>query len=98
MGFDAIKKLIIHKIRLRQVQHEPRKDSYKKNLYAHGLVSDEEVIALISICRGNDYQVAPLHSDRTIDVHFFRPVKTGVRWYIKVYLVEPDAWFISVHK
>jgi hypothetical protein len=98
MGFKTVKKLIIQKIRSKQIQHEQRIDSYKKNLYAHGLVSDAEVIALISICRGNDYKVEPLHADRSIDVHFFRPLKEGVKWYIKVYMLEPDAWFISVHR
>ena len=97
-GFKVIRSLIIEKIRSNQVQHELRKDSYEKNLYAHGIVSSEEVVALLCACRGDDYKVEPLHADKKIDVHFFKPVKGTEKWYIKVYLLEPDAWFISVHK
>lgn len=97
MGFKDIRALIIEKIRTKQIQHEQRKDSKEKNLYAHGLISDDDVIALILSCRGNEYSVAPHHNYRSIDVHFMKPIKKGVKWYIKAYFLEPDAVFISVH-
>jgi hypothetical protein len=41
---------------------------------------------------------------REVDVHVFKPQARleprgdRRRWYIELYFLEPDVWFISVHE
>ena len=59
---------------------------------------------MLRACRGNQCETSSHHVDPSIDVHVFKPearVDPGAkkkRWYIKLYLLDPDVWFISVHE
>jgi hypothetical protein len=81
------------------IRHEARDDANDKNLLETGAVTPAEVIALLQACRGDQYK-SDKHHDLTIklDVHIFKPEKNKVRWYIKLYFIEPNVVFISVHK
>ena len=84
---------------------EERESRGSKNLLDSGEVSLEQVIFLLRVCRGShdQYRETPHHFVPEIPVHEFKPVRQGVRWYIKVYFMEgveelEPAIFISVHK
>jgi hypothetical protein len=83
---------------------ERREAQGRKNLLASGEVTPEDVVTLLRCCRGarDQYRETPHHRDPEIPVHEFKPVRHGVRWYIKVYFFEgtrelEPAIFISVH-
>jgi hypothetical protein len=59
-----------------------------------GLVTSQDVIEIVEKCNGTHHAASPLHSDPSIIVHVLK--RHG--WYIKFYVLEPDAWFISVHR
>jgi hypothetical protein len=67
-------------------------------------VTSDEVVRLLIACNGTQHKSSAHHQHPSIDVHVFRPeasLRDGgpkERWYIKLYFIEPDAWFISVHK
>src|SRR4051794_849836 len=101
MGFLEARRATIQALRDGRFQHEERAQAEDKNLLASGEVSVEEVVALLSRCRGDQHQTTRHHSDRTQPVDIFRPTDGQARWYIKSYLVELDgitAFFISVHR
>ena len=87
-----------------RILHEARDEVDEKNLLVTGEVTAEQVARLLRACRGTQYECTPHHFDSSIDVHVFKPearVEPGAdkkRWYIKLYLLEPDVWFISVHE
>ena len=95
LGFRDIKKQIIECIKTGKVQHEIREA--EKNLYAHGDLSDEEVINIIKNCRGDNYEKRKHHISSLGDVHILKPKGKYDGYYIKFYFIEPDVWFISVH-
>jgi len=76
-------------------QYEERDAS--KNLYAEGFLSNEDVVAIINSCRGNDYEKRKHHISSLGDVHILKPKGKYDGYYIKFYFIEPDVWFISVH-
>ncbi len=86
------------------MQHEARDEIDEKNLLQAGAVTPDEVIRLLLACRGQQYSCSRHHHIASIDVHVFKPeasLKPGSEkccWYIKLYFVEPDAWFVSVHQ
>lgn len=93
MGFKKAKSEVIECLKNGCVSHEARKNIDVKNLLATGEVTIDEVIAIILRARGGDYSYSPHDFNNAITVHL---IKTK-RWYIKWYLLEPDAVFISVH-
>jgi hypothetical protein len=95
LGFKEIKDTVIKCIRSGFVQHEERDSD--KNLYATGDLSSAEVIKIIEYCRGDWYQKSR-HHFLDIDVHVLKPKGKYDGYYIKFYFIEPDAWFISVHR
>lgn len=71
-----------------------RKDVDAKNLLATGAVTEVQVIAVLDKCMGQHHQRKPHHAIAGVDVHVFS--RDG--WYIKVYFVDPQTFFLSVHK
>jgi len=65
-----------------------------KNHLAVGAVSVEEVIELINSTKGDEFETSYHHVMTELEVHIFKP--RG--WYIKCYFIEPDIFFISVHR
>ncbi len=98
MKFDLIRQIIKEKLASGQIQHEARKEIDKKNKLSTGDLSSEEVSKLLDRATFNDFETSPHDRDPTTTVYIFKPLVEGTRWYIKAYLLEPDVWFISVHK
>ena len=96
MGFKEIRQQAIEKISSGRVYHVSRE--YDKNEYAQGRLTDGDVISMLKCCRGDRYESSPHHSLSGIEVHIFKPGGKYDGYYIKLYFVEPDIWFISVHK
>lgn len=100
MGLKTIKVEVVKKLQDGRIQHETSRsgDINEKNLLLTGAITVEEVIELVNSTKGDDYSTSKHHLDKSIDVHVFKAKKSGVSWYIKCYLIEPDVWFISVHR
>jgi hypothetical protein len=98
VGFKEARATFIEALREGRVESEPREAQSEKNLLAIGEVSLDEVAHLIAQCRGHEYSTSPHHLDREITVHVFKPRRGDERWYIKGYILEPNAVFISVHR
>ncbi len=105
MGFRKIREKAIEAIRNGRVQHEARGGKLQeKNLFLAGDITQAQVIRLLTVCRGTQYTSAPHHMVPKISVHIFKPesaLEVGQkreRWYIKLYFLEPDVWFISFHR
>jgi hypothetical protein len=101
MGFSSAKRTLLSALEAGNIQHEARDVLSEKNLLAVGDVSVGEVIAMVRRARGPDYSVSPHHWDAGTEVHVFRPMVGGTRWYVKVYfLEEPEgtAVFVSIHQ
>lgn len=87
-----------------QIQHEPRDAIALKNLLAIGAVTTDDALLVINACKGDDYSTSQHHHDATVAVHVFKAkVKTSIdsakeNWYVKIYFLDPDIWFISMHK
>ena len=104
MGFKEVKQKAIRALKEGLVQHEARDEVDEKNLLLTGEVTSGQVVRLLNACHGTQYTCAPHHQVTAIDVHVFKPktrLEPGAdmkRWYIKLYFLEPDVWFISVHE
>ncbi|MDH3997512.1 MAG: hypothetical protein OET90_01620 [Desulfuromonadales bacterium] len=97
MGFKDAKEGALRCLRSGDYAHAVRDEIDVKNLLACGLVTEEDVIALINRTKGNQHEERPHDNDRSVTVHIFKPQHKGVTWYIKFYFVEPGVMFISVH-
>ena len=103
MGFKDARRRAIEALRAGDIQHEARGDIDDKNLLETGEVSADEVVRLLNRCRGTQHSSSPHHTVASVEVHVFKPVDrdadgTETRWYIKLYFLDPDTWFISVHR
>ncbi len=98
MGLNEARKAAIECLRSGKVQAVERDDIAEKNLLKTGVVSPEEVIALLQATHGSQHRTEPHNDDPSIEVHFFEPQTKGAYWHVKLYFLEPDCWFISVHK
>ena len=94
MAYRTAKRSILKALREGNFQHESRGDIDVKNLLAMGKVSAKEVAQLIADSDGTMHVQSPHHTVKEVMVHIIKV--NG--WYIKFYFLEPDAWFISVHK
>jgi len=94
VGYRTAKRNILKALKEGNFQHESRGDIDVKNLLAMGKVSAKEVAALIAASDGTMHVQSPHHIVKEVVVHIIKV--NG--WYIKFYFLEPDAWFISVHK
>lgn len=97
MGFKAAKKQVLECLEGGSVLHQERVDIDVKNLLAVGLVSLDEVAAIIGRARGNSYSSSPHHQVEEVEVHIIETRHGDENWYIKWYFVEPNSVFISVH-
>ncbi len=98
MTFNAVKKLAIECLKDGRVQAVERDDVAEKNLLKTGMLSADDVIALLNYSKASDYRCEPHDDMPEIEVHFFQPKTMGKDWYIKLYFIDPDCWFISVHE
>ncbi len=98
MGLKDVRTRVIEQLREGSIQHEMRKNIDEKNLLLVGEVSPEDVANCLKKCQGTQYSVSPHHAHSGIPVHIFEPKHNGYDWYIKCYFLEPDVWFISVHR
>jgi len=96
MGLREVKACAVQRIREGRIFHVPRE--YVKNEFAQGAVTAEQVIAMIESCRGDRYETRPHDSDRSVIVHIFRPRGRYDGYYVKCFFLDPDIWFISVHR
>jgi hypothetical protein len=96
LGFKEEKARAIQKILEGKVYHVPRE--FDKNEYAQGLLSDEQVIAIIKSCKGDRYEMLPHHAIKSVAVHILKPAGKYDGYYVKFYFLEPDVCFISVHR
>ncbi len=104
MGFKEIRCQAIQAIREGRIQHEARDEIEEKNLLLVGDLTIEQVIYLLNACRGMQYSFFPHHMVSNVNVHIFKPeakidsTSEKESWYIKLYFLEPEIWFISVHR
>jgi hypothetical protein len=94
IGFKEAKRRAIEALRDKTYQIAERREIETKNLLYDSFVSEEDVIKVISKCRGQDHEMRPHDMVKTVDVHILR--KDG--WYIKFYFLDPDTFFLSVHR
>ena len=73
---------------------EARNDIDVKDLLATGEVSAAELIEILERATPDRYACSPHHRAPSIGVHVIR----SAGWYVKFYFLDPDTWFISVHK
>jgi molybdopterin-binding protein len=102
VGFSDARSGAIKALQEGRIQHEIRAEIGEKNLLLTGVVTPTQVVALLKACRGTQHSCSPHHQAPNVEVHVFRPeIGQGAsrkRWYIKLYFVEPDVCFISVHQ
>ena len=103
MGFKDARKKAIEALKKGEFHHESRGNIDDKNLLLTGKVSVDDVIGLLRRCRGDQHSSSPHYNAASVDVHVFKPVikeagGTETRWYIKLYFLDPDTWFNSVHQ
>jgi hypothetical protein len=96
MGFKEIRVLLVEALQSDHFISEPRHEIAEKNLLSTGEVTNEFVIRLLRRCAGWEYSTSPHHTE-DVDCHIFTPTIGGQRWYIKAYLQNEWAVFISVH-
>ncbi len=96
MGFKEVRALLIKALQADQFIEEPRTDAAEKNLLSTGAVTSDFVIHLLRRCAGWEYSTSRHHT-RDVDCLIFTPSTGGQRWYIKAYLQDEWAVFISVH-
>lgn len=100
-GFKEARGKLIQALRDGTYQHYPRTDEEANQLML-GNVSDEQVVNMLRVCRGSQYNEEPWHDDDSLNVHIFKPEigsdTSRVQWYIKAVIKDPDTIIISVHK
>lgn len=93
-GFKQAKRDLISALQTGNYLHAARGSIEIKNLLATGEVSARQLIEVIGACKGTNHSCSAHHSVPGIAVHVLK--QAG--WYIKFYFIEPDTWFISVHR
>lgn len=96
MGLKDIRVKAIGCLKSGQIQHDTDRSGSidEKNLLVTGQITVEEVIELIKRTKGGEFETSEHHYIKGLDVHVFKPSE----WYIKCYFIEPDIFFISVHR
>ena len=94
IGFKEAKRRAIEALRNKTYQVAERQEIETKNLLYGNSISEEDVIEIIIKCRGQDHEIRPHDMVKTVDVHILR--KDG--WYIKFYFLDPETFFLSVHR
>ncbi len=98
MGLKDARTKAIECLKQGRVQAENRSDIAEKNLLKTGVIGVDLVIQLLGQTKGNQYRTEPHKDVPETLVHYFEPTLKGEDWHIKLYFIEPDCWFISVHK
>lgn len=93
-GFKQARQDVLAALEIGNYQHAARGSIEVKNLLATGEVSVQQVIEIVRQCSGMHHCSSAHHSVASIEVHVLR----RLGWYIKFYFIEPDVWFISVHR
>lgn len=96
MGFKEVRALLIEALLDGRVGYEMRAAIGEKNLLATDEVTNEFVIRLLRRCAGWEYSTSRHHT-QDVDCHIFTSSMGDERWYIKAYLRNGLAVFISVH-
>jgi len=96
LGLKDVRKKAIDCLKGGRVQHDTDRSGNidEKNLLVTGQITVDEVIELINATKGTQFETSNHHSIIGLEVHVFSPKG----WYIKCYFIEPDVFFISVHK
>jgi len=94
MGFKQAKFAVLMALEKGDFLHEARNNINEKNWLKTGQVSVSEVVEIIKICNGNHHTESPHHWISSVTVHVIK--RDG--WYIKFYFLEPNTYFISVHR
>ena len=104
MGLNDAKKMVLKHLTRGSVQHEARGMIHEKKLLQVGDVTPAQVAKLINATKGCHYKTMPHEEDASIEVHIFEPEakldsdQEKFDWHIKVYEIDPNAVFISVHR
>lgn len=93
-GFKKARHAAIRALVAGDYMNEARQGIDVKNLLATGAISPLAVAELLRTSTGNHHRSSPHHADASITVH----VVLVRGWYVKFYVLEPDVWFISVHR
>lgn len=94
LGFKVAKYKAIEALRSGNYQIAARRNLDEKNLLSTGAVTESDLIAIIERCGGQHHERCPHDQIPQIDVHILR--RDG--WYIKFYFIDPDTFFLSVHR
>ena len=94
LGFKSVQGQVVEALLSGCFLHEARSQIDVKNLLAMGEVSVEDVVKIIKRAKGTEHESSVHHLDASVTVHIIK----SAGWYIKFYFLEPDTWFISVHK
>jgi hypothetical protein len=94
MGFRAVKAKLLAALRAGDVIIASRSAIETKNLLATGALTTDELIEIVSACRGHDYEARPHHQISEVTIHILR--QRG--WYVKFYFVDPHVVIVSVHR
>ena len=98
MGFKEARKKAIQCLLNGDFQNESnRANADAKNLFLNGDIEVSDVIDLLKRTNGSQHTSDTHHWDSKLEIHIFRPVVATVSWYIKLYFIDPDVVFISVH-
>lgn len=96
MGFKEARAFIVDALRSARIRHEHRADIEEKNLLRSRVVDEAFVARLLLRCAGWEYSTSR-HHHLDVECHIFTPALGGERWYIKAYVQDDLAFFISVH-
>lgn len=96
LGLKDVRTRAIDCLKSGRIQHDTDRSGNidEKNLLVTGQITVPEVIELINATKGNQFETSNHHTVVDLEVHVFKPKG----WYIKCYFIEPDVFFISVHK
>jgi hypothetical protein len=97
MGFKEVRAQLIEALQSDRVRNEARADAGDKNLLWAGIIDEDDVVRLLRRCTGWEYSTSRHHT-LDVDCHIFTPSMGDERWYIKAYLQNELAVFISVHR
>lgn len=94
MQFDLFRERVLLALSEGRFQHATRKGRIEtKNFLQVGKISAARVADIIRRSKPAEVRAAKHHVIDAIDIYII--ISNG--WYIKVYFLQDDLWFISVH-
>ena len=94
LGFKPAKQKALEALRRGNYQIAVRTNLDAKNLLSTGEVTESDLISIIERCQGQNHERRPHDQIPQIDVHILK--RDG--WYIKFFFLDPDTFFLSVHR